>query len=52
MEDFDLAKHLNTVPELVDRAFNRPTIKTLESKRIMGAVDPERIRVRDYLSSM
>lgn len=44
VEDFDLATHLNTVPELVDRIYNRPTIKTLESKSIMGAVDPERIK--------
>lgn len=47
VEDFDLATHLNTVPELVDRTFNRPTIKTLETKSIMGAVDPERIKVCD-----
>ncbi|XP_067305693.1 probable U3 small nucleolar RNA-associated protein 11 [Pseudorasbora parva] len=39
VEDFDLATHLNTVPELVGRAFNRPTIETLKNKRILGAVD-------------
>lgn len=44
VEDFDLAKHLNTVPELVNRTYNRPTIQTLESKSIGGAVDPRQIK--------
>ncbi|KAA0703472.1 putative U3 small nucleolar RNA-associated protein 11 [Triplophysa tibetana] len=44
VEDFDLATHLNTVPELVDRTYNRPTIKTLETKSIMGAVNPGSIK--------
>ncbi|XP_043116175.1 probable U3 small nucleolar RNA-associated protein 11 [Puntigrus tetrazona] len=44
VEDFDLATHLNTVPELVGRAYNRPTIETLEKKSIMGAVDPHSIK--------
>ncbi|XP_051575627.1 probable U3 small nucleolar RNA-associated protein 11 [Myxocyprinus asiaticus] len=43
VEDFDLATHLNTVPELVDRAYNRPTIETLENKSIVGVVEPDRI---------
>ncbi|KAM4600804.1 putative U3 small nucleolar RNA-associated protein 11 [Polymixia lowei] len=40
VQSFDLANHLNTVPELVDRVFNRPTLQTLETKSIQGAVDP------------
>ncbi|XP_052003354.1 probable U3 small nucleolar RNA-associated protein 11 [Xyrauchen texanus] len=44
VEDFDLATHLNTVPELVDRAYNRPTIETLENKSILGVVEPERLK--------
>lgn len=45
VEDFDLATHLNTVPELVGRAYNRPTIETLEKKSIVGAVEPRSIKV-------
>lgn len=40
VESFDLANHLDTAPELVDRVFNRPTLKTLETKSIRGAVEP------------
>lgn len=40
VQSFDLATHLNTMPELVDRVFNRPTLETLKTKRIQGAVDP------------
>nr|XP_046256818.1 probable U3 small nucleolar RNA-associated protein 11 [Scatophagus argus] len=39
VESFDLANHLNTAPELVDRVYNRPTLETLETKTIQGAVD-------------
>ncbi|XP_029307877.1 putative U3 small nucleolar RNA-associated protein 11 [Cottoperca gobio] len=39
VQSFDLANHLNTAPELVDRVFNRPTMKTLETKTIQGAAD-------------
>lgn len=52
VKDFNLATHLNTVPELVDRTYNRPTIKTLESKSIIGAVDPKRVNVRNALAGM
>ncbi|XP_021417148.2 probable U3 small nucleolar RNA-associated protein 11 [Oncorhynchus mykiss] len=38
--DFDLASHLDTAPELVDRVYNRPTLHTLESQTIQGAVEP------------
>uniref|UniRef100_A0A3B4WHA8 U3 small nucleolar RNA-associated protein 11 n=1 Tax=Seriola lalandi dorsalis TaxID=1841481 RepID=A0A3B4WHA8_SERLL len=40
VESFDLANHLNTAPELVDRVYNRPTLKTLETKTIQGAFNP------------
>lgn len=40
VQSFDLASHLNTVPELVDRVFNRPTIDILNTKSIQGATDP------------
>lgn len=30
VQDFNVAKHFDTIPELVGRAFNRPRIKTLE----------------------
>lgn len=41
VQSFDLATHLNTAPELVDRVYNRPTLQTLETKRIQGAVEPQ-----------
>uniref|UniRef100_A0A8D2ZPC3 U3 small nucleolar RNA-associated protein 11 n=2 Tax=Scophthalmus maximus TaxID=52904 RepID=A0A8D2ZPC3_SCOMX len=44
VESFDLANHLNTVPELVDRVYNRPTLETLETKSIQGAVEPRSVR--------
>ncbi|KAL6488801.1 hypothetical protein MHYP_G00025420 [Metynnis hypsauchen] len=44
VEDFDLATHLNTVPELVDRAYNRPTLDTLVKKSVQGAVAPRKIK--------
>ncbi|XP_074539873.1 putative U3 small nucleolar RNA-associated protein 11 [Halichoeres trimaculatus] len=36
---FNLAKHLNTAPELLDRVYNRPTLQTLETKVIQAAAD-------------
>ncbi|XP_055759826.1 probable U3 small nucleolar RNA-associated protein 11 [Salvelinus fontinalis] len=42
--DFDLASHLDTAPELVDRVYNRPTLHTLESNTIQGAVEPLSIK--------
>ncbi|CAG6014676.1 unnamed protein product [Menidia menidia] len=44
VQKFDLASHLDTAPELVDRVYNRPTLKTLETKSIQGAVEPRRIK--------
>ncbi|XP_071782747.1 putative U3 small nucleolar RNA-associated protein 11 [Centroberyx gerrardi] len=43
VRSFDLASHLNTAPELVDRVYNRPTLHTLETKSIQGAVEPRSI---------
>lgn len=43
VQSFDLATHLNTVPELVDRVFNRPTLETLNTKCIKGATDPQSV---------
>ncbi|XP_028837087.1 putative U3 small nucleolar RNA-associated protein 11 [Denticeps clupeoides] len=43
VKEFDLAKHLNIVPELVDRVYNRPTVETLEKKSIQGVVDPQSV---------
>lgn len=40
VEDFDLVTHLNTVPELLNRTYNRPTLDTLANKSILGAVTP------------
>lgn len=45
VHSFDLANHLKTAPELVGRVYNRPTLETLESKSIQGAVDPHSIKV-------
>ncbi|KAF3692195.1 putative U3 small nucleolar RNA-associated protein 11 [Channa argus] len=44
VQSFDLAKHLNTAPELVDRVYNRPTLKVLETTSIKGAVEPHSIK--------
>lgn len=35
-ERFDVAKHFDTVPELADRAFNRPRKETLETAQVLG----------------
>ncbi|XP_041799154.1 probable U3 small nucleolar RNA-associated protein 11 [Chelmon rostratus] len=44
VQSFDLAKQLNTAPELVDRVYNRPTLETLETKTIQGAVEPHSMK--------
>lgn len=43
---FDPAKYFDTLPELVDRKFNRPRIETLEKELIMAADDEELLQVR------
>ncbi|XP_054855352.1 probable U3 small nucleolar RNA-associated protein 11 [Eublepharis macularius] len=40
VQRFDLATHLNTVPELTGRVYNRPTIETLQKKSIQGTTHP------------
>uniref|UniRef100_H3ADY2 U3 small nucleolar RNA-associated protein 11 n=1 Tax=Latimeria chalumnae TaxID=7897 RepID=H3ADY2_LATCH len=40
VEQFDLATHLKTAPELVDRVYNRPTIETLRTETVKGATNP------------
>uniref|UniRef100_A0A3Q2EBE1 Probable U3 small nucleolar RNA-associated protein 11 n=1 Tax=Cyprinodon variegatus TaxID=28743 RepID=A0A3Q2EBE1_CYPVA len=44
VQTFDLAGHLNTAPELVDRVYNRPTLQTLETKTIKGTMEPKIIQ--------
>lgn len=46
VQSFDLAKHLKTAPELVNRVFNRPTLQTLETRSVQGDVKPKSIKVR------
>jgi len=46
VEEFDLAERLNTAPELVGRAYNRPTLDTLKTKSIQGATDTRTVEVR------
>ncbi|KAM6967373.1 putative U3 small nucleolar RNA-associated protein 11 [Aplochiton taeniatus] len=45
VRSFDLATHLNTAPELVDRVYNRPTLHTLETKSIQGAVTTRNLKM-------
>ncbi|NXH18538.1 UTP11 protein, partial [Bucco capensis] len=44
-QEFDLATHLDTVPELVNRVYNRPTIATLQKEAVKGATDPAHLKV-------
>ncbi|XP_025941829.1 probable U3 small nucleolar RNA-associated protein 11 [Apteryx mantelli] len=44
VQEFDIATHLNTVPELVDRVYNRPTIATLQKESLKGATDPAHLK--------
>jgi len=39
---FDPVKYFDTVPELVDRSFNRPRIETLQNEEVQGATDTVR----------
>ncbi|XP_069478771.1 probable U3 small nucleolar RNA-associated protein 11 [Ambystoma mexicanum] len=45
VQQFDLATHLKTAPELVDRVFNRPTIETLQKESIKGVTEPRLIKM-------
>ncbi|NXY84498.1 UTP11 protein, partial [Alcedo cyanopectus] len=42
--EFDIAAHLGTVPELVGRVYNRPTIATLQKEPLKGATDPAHLK--------
>uniref|UniRef100_A0A8D2N1D6 U3 small nucleolar RNA-associated protein 11 n=1 Tax=Zonotrichia albicollis TaxID=44394 RepID=A0A8D2N1D6_ZONAL len=44
VREFDLAAHLDTVPELVDRVYNRPTIATLQREAVKGPTDPAHLK--------
>ncbi|XP_040442102.1 probable U3 small nucleolar RNA-associated protein 11 isoform X2 [Falco naumanni] len=44
VQEFDIATHLDTVPELVDRVYNRPTIATLQKETLKGATDPAHLK--------
>lgn len=44
VRSFDLATHLNTAPELLQRVYNRPTLHTLETKSIRGAVTTNNLK--------
>lgn len=45
VEEFDIATHLDTVPELVGRVYNRPTIATLQKETLKGATEPAHLKV-------
>ncbi|KAJ8289231.1 hypothetical protein COCON_G00018900 [Conger conger] len=44
VREFDLARHLNTAPELLDRVYNRPTLATLEGCSLQGATRPSELK--------
>ncbi|NXP75406.1 UTP11 protein, partial [Ramphastos sulfuratus] len=43
-KEFDIATHLDTLPELVGRVYNRPTIATLQKETLKGATDPVHLK--------
>ena len=43
-ENFDLAEHFNTVPELVDVQYNRLTKEQLEKETIAATNNPRELR--------
>jgi len=47
-KNFDIAKHFDTLPELMDRKFNRPHIETLKKTAITNVSDNDHeIRVNN-----
>ncbi|KAK7812443.1 hypothetical protein U0070_001541 [Myodes glareolus] len=44
VERFDIATHLQTAPELVDRVFNRPRIDTLQKEKVKGLTPQTRLK--------
>ncbi|XP_063810388.1 probable U3 small nucleolar RNA-associated protein 11 [Pseudophryne corroboree] len=47
VRQFDLAAHLNTAPELVDRVYNRPTLETLHKQKLKGLTDSKQLKKLD-----
>jgi len=45
-ENFDVAKHFDTIPELVGRSFNRPRLETLE-RQALAKVGAAKIPLKD-----
>ncbi|NXP03016.1 UTP11 protein, partial [Thinocorus orbignyianus] len=44
VQEFDIATHLDTVPELVGRVYNRPTTATLQKETLKGATEPAHLK--------
>ncbi|XP_015266378.1 PREDICTED: probable U3 small nucleolar RNA-associated protein 11 [Gekko japonicus] len=44
VQSFDPVTHLNTVPELMGRVYNRPTLETLQKKSILGTTHPDQLQ--------
>ncbi|CAG8442986.1 3486_t:CDS:2 [Scutellospora calospora] len=44
---FDMAKHFDTLPELINRKFNRPRIKTLENDVIVTLYENKLLKYQD-----
>ncbi|NXN53566.1 UTP11 protein, partial [Rynchops niger] len=44
VQEFDIATHLDTLPELVGRVYNRPTIATLQKETLKGATEPAHLK--------
>ncbi|KAG8540682.1 hypothetical protein GDO81_018793, partial [Engystomops pustulosus] len=44
VRDFELAKRLNTVEELVNRVYNRPTIETLHNQTVNGPTNSKALK--------
>ncbi|NXD27055.1 UTP11 protein, partial [Spelaeornis formosus] len=44
VKEFDIAARLDTVPELIDRVYNRPTIATLQRETVKGPTDPAHLK--------
>eukprot|EP00743_Colponemidia_sp_Colp-15_P004740 GILK01005105.1.p1 GENE.GILK01005105.1~~GILK01005105.1.p1 ORF type:complete len:248 (-),score=58.02 GILK01005105.1:140-883(-) len=42
--EFDAAKHFDTLPELVSRRYNRPTIETIKTKEILAPRNPKELK--------
>lgn len=49
-KQFDPVKHLDTVPELVNRKFNRPRIETLKKKPILAPENATSLKVNKSIA--